>query len=204
MGGALLATVVALSSSQAAERLASVSTLVQRLGAAGRGEAALTQTVVAEGETLRADRGRIALEPPDRMRIDFRSSGEQVTMRADGGEWIQPSLQQLLILRPEQAQAVVATWRALLGGGADSYRERARGPRRYRLIPRSPGGEGADSLDVELGSNGLPRRVELWVGEQRWRLTLSRWTFAKPKGAASFTLRAPAGYSVFEWPSDGK
>jgi hypothetical protein len=188
------------SSAWAAKPLTSVSTLVKKLQTSGRGEATLTQTVVASGETLRADRGRLSLEPPDRMRIDFKTSGEQVTMRADGGEWMQPSLRQLLVLRPEQAQAVVATWRAFLDGGAATYREISRGPRRYRLVPLSESEGSADSIDVELGSDQLPRRLQMWVGEQHWWLTLGSWTFAKPKGSTAFTLRAPAGYSVFEWP----
>jgi len=183
-----------------AERLVSVARLVGRLQRAGRGEAALTQEVLSGGETLRSDRGRIVLEPPDRMRIDFRTSGERVTMRADGGEWIQPSLRQLLILRPEQAQAVVTTWRSFLAGGASAYRERPLGARVYRLIPKTTIDQGADSLDVELGSDGLPDHVSLWVGDQRWKLRLSGWTFGKARGPSAFTLRAPPGYSVFNWP----
>jgi outer membrane lipoprotein-sorting protein len=200
--GSLLALVAFLGVSPAlgAAPLASVATLVKRLQTSGRGEATLTQTVVASGETLRADRGRLSLEPPDRMRIDFKSSGEQVTMRADGGEWIQPSLRQLLVLRPDQAQAVVSAWQAFLDGGAGTYRETSRGSRRYRLIPLQPGEGSADSIDVEVGADQLPRRLQLWIGDQRWWLTLSSWTFAKPKGSVAFTLRAPAGYSVFEWP----
>lgn len=195
-----LLAVLGVSPALAAAPLSSVATLVKRLQTSGRGEAMLTQTVVASGETLRADRGRLSLEPPDRMRIDFKSSGEQVTMRADGGEWIQPSLRQLLVLRPDQAQAVVSTWRAFLDGGAGTYRETSRGARRYRLTPLRPDEGSADSIDVEVGADKLPRRLELWIGDQRWWLTLSSWTFAKPKGSAAFTLRAPAGYSVFEWP----
>jgi hypothetical protein len=196
---ALSMALLGASPASATERLASVSPLIQRLQRAGRGEAVITQTVVSAAETLRSERGTLVLEPPDRLRIDFRS-GERVTMRGDGGEWIQPSLRQLLILRPEQAQTVLVTWRAFLDGGAGAYRERARGARRYRLVPLASDEAGADSLDVQLGPDGLPRRLELWVGDQRWWLTLSRWTFAKPKGVAAFTLRAPPGYSVFQWP----
>jgi len=180
--------------------LASTNALMKRLGSAGRGEAHMTQTIMAESETVRADRGRIALEPPDRLRIDFEDSGERITMRGDGGEWLQPSLKQLLILRPSQAQAVVATWRAFLDGGASAYHERARGQGRYRLTPARPAESDADSIDVELGPDGLPRRVDLWVADQRWRLVLQGWTFAKAKGSSSFRLRAPAGYATFEWP----
>ncbi len=187
-------------SADASGRLAAVGPLVERLRSSGHAEAAMSQTVLSEGETLRVDRGRLALEPPDRMRIDYRDSGERVTMRADGGEWIQPSLKQLLILRPEQAQAVVAAWRAFLDGGAGAYRERAQGAGRYRLTPLGASATGADSLDVELGRDRLPRRIDLWVGDQRWALALSRWTFGRPRGSSAFTLRAPAGYSVLQWP----
>jgi len=201
-GGALVALLALFGvtpSFAASTPLTSVSTLMKKLEASGRGEVTMTQTVISEGETLRADRGKLSLEPPDRMRVDFKS-GERVTMRADGGEWMQPSLRQLLILRPEQAQAVVSTWRAFLDGGRDSYRETARGSRKYRLIPISPDESSADSIEVELGTDRLPRRLQLWIGDQRWWLTLSSWAFAKPKGATAFTLRAPSGYSVFEWP----
>ena len=196
----LVLAILAHTSAFAATPLPSVSALVKRLQTSGRGEATLAQTVVSAGETLRADRGRLSLEPPDRMRIDFQTSGEKVTMRADGGEWIQPSMKQLLKLRPEQAQAAVSTWRAFMDGGAATYRETARGSRRYRLVPLEPSDGTADSIDVELGADGLPRRLQLWIADQRWLLTLGSWTFGKPKGSPAFTLRAPSGYSVFEWP----
>jgi len=197
---AVLAAASCGASPSAGTPLASTASLVARLGRTGHGEARLVQTVVAQGETLRADRGRVALEPPDRLRLDFAASGERITMRGDGGEWLQPAMKQLLILRPEQAQTVVATWRAFLDGGAGAYRERALGPRRYRLIPIADANADADSLEVELGPDRLPRRVQIWVQDQRWWLTLSSWSFGRPKGPTAFTVRAPAGYAVLEWP----
>jgi hypothetical protein len=173
--------------------------LSERLQRHGRADARLTQTVVAAGETLRSDRGRLALEPPDRLRLDF-TSGERVTLRGDGGEWLQPQLEQLLVFRPEQSQTVVGLWRAFLGGGGSAYGERALGSRRYRLVAREPAAGEPDSLEVTLGRDGLPARVEAWAGDQRWVLALRGWAFARPRGAEAFRLRAPAGYSVFEWP----
>lgn len=160
----------------------------------------MVQTVLAEGETLRADRGKVALELPDCLRLDFTRSGERVTMRGDGGEWLQPALEQLLVLRPEQAQTAVGLWRAFLDGGRRGYDERRRGPGRYQLVPREPGAGEPDSLEVRLSRDGLPARIEAWSGGQRWAFDLSRWTFSRPRGAGAFTLRAPTGFSVFEWP----
>jgi hypothetical protein len=182
------------------ERPTSTAALVSRLTRAGHGEARLAQTVMAAGESLRSDRGRLTLEPPDRLRLDFAGSGERITMRGDGGEWLQPATRQLLVLRPEQAQAVVSMWRAFLTGGGEAYGERALGGRRYRLVARRPDPGLPDSLAIELGADGLPARIRAWTGDQQWTLQLSGWSFGRARGAAHFTLRAPAGYAVFEWP----
>ena len=187
-----------------AQRPAATRTLADRLTRVGRGEARITQTVTAVGETLRTDRGRLTLEPPDRLRLDFSGSGERVTMRGDGGEWLQPATRQLLILKPDQSQAVVGMWRAFLSAGSEEFIETTLGPRRYRLTPRDAEAGWPDSVVVRLGPDRLPTRIEAWTGEQRWLLALSGWSFGRARGPEAFRLRAPSGYTVFEWPSDDR
>jgi hypothetical protein len=201
MKGWLVAALpLVIATQAAAEPPAATRALVERLKRSGRAEARLVQTVTAAGETLRADRGRVALEHPDRLRLDFTGSGERVTMRGDGGEWLQPSLRQLFVLRAEQAQTVVALWRAFLGDRERSYDEREVRPRVYRLVPRVPDPTEPDSLEVRLGVDRLPSHVVAWSGDQRWSLALAGWKLTRPRGAEAFTLRAPPGYEVFEWP----
>mgnify|MGYP001195749181 CR=1 FL=1 len=76
--------------------LASTRTLVAKLAGSGRGEARVT---VSRGDPLggpdRVDEGRLALEPPDRVRLDFGATGERIALRGDGGEWVQPATRPL-------------------------------------------------------------------------------------------------------------
>jgi hypothetical protein len=174
--------------------------LAARLKSAGRAEANLIQTVLAGGETLRSDRGRVALETPDRMRLDFTKSGEKLTVRGDGGEWLQPAARQLLVLRAEQALAAMGLGQVLLGGRDGAFVERALGGGRYRLVARSADPGMPDSILVRLGPDRLPRRIEAWIGDQRFVLALSGWTFSRPRGREAFTLRAPPGYAVLQAP----
>jgi hypothetical protein len=173
--------------------------LAARLSAAGRAEARLVQTVVAAGETLRADRGRLALEVPDRLRLEF-AGGERLTVRGDGGEWLQPAARQLLVLRPDQALAAVGLWQVLLEGREDAFAEQPLGGGRYRLVARAGDGSLPDSLVLQLGRDHLPRRIDAWVGDQRLALALSGWRFARARGREAFLLRAPAGYAVLPAP----
>jgi hypothetical protein len=183
-----------------AEGPAATRRLAERLLASGRAEARLTQTVLAAGETLRADRGRLTLEKPDRMRLDFTRSGERLTVRGDGGEWLQPAARQLLVLRAEQALAAVGLWQILLDGRDDAFSERSLGGGRYRLVARGRDAGLPDSIVVKLGPDRLPRRLDAWMGDQRFVLALSGWSFSRPRGRAAFVLRAPPGYAVLEAP----
>jgi len=183
-----------------AEGPAATRRLAARLVASGRAEARLIQTVLAAGETLRADRGRLTLETPDRLRLDFTRSGERLTVRGDGGEWLQPAARQLLVLRAEQALAAVGLWQILLDGREEAFTERALGGGRYRLVARNRDPSLPDSIVVKLGPDRLPRRIDAWVGDQRFVLALLGWGFSRPKGRAAFVLRAPPGYAVLEAP----
>jgi hypothetical protein len=94
----------------------------------------------------------------------------------------------------------VSIWKTFLAGGGQAFHERALGAGRYRLVARDSSSGLPDSVQVQQGADGLPQRIELWVGEERWSLRLSRWTFARARGDSAFKLRAPAGYQVFDWP----
>ena len=194
--------VFVLAAAQAAAATASLQAtkpLVDRLSRSGHAETRIGQTISSEGETLRSARGRLSLEPPDRLRIDF-DGGEKVTMRKDGGEWIQPGVRQMLVLKPGQAQAAVSIWRTFLSGGAQAFHERVLGARRFQLVSRDTSSGLPDSVQVEQGADRLPARIELWVGGEQWSLHLSRWTFAHARGDSAFKLHAPSGYQVFDWP----
>ena len=179
---------------------AATRTLVQRLKAAGRGEARITQTTPdPTGGPARVDRGTLTLEPPDRARIDFHASGEALTVRADGGEWLQPAARQMLRLSPEQAAEAARIW-SILVAGHDAFAERKLGPRRYALLPRA-GEASVDSAWIELDQAGLPARAELFA-ETVGKVTVvfSGWTFGRPRGAAAFRLEAPAGFAIVDLP----
>jgi len=177
----------------------STRTLVARLGASGRGEAKLTQTSPdPTGGPARVDRGTIALEPPDRARIDY-STGEALTVREDGGEWLQPSASQMLVLRPEQASEAARIWSILTAGGA-SFAERRLGARRYALLPQEEGAS-VDSAWIEVDAAGLPTRADLFTWSLgKVTITFGPWKFGRARGDSAFTLKAPAGYQVVDLP----
>ena len=80
--------------------LESSRALVRSLAQRGRAEATLRYVVAsAPGSAPRSVRATLALEPPDRARLDVPATGEKITLRGDGGEWLQPSMKQLIKLR---------------------------------------------------------------------------------------------------------
>ncbi len=182
-----------------AEPLGCTRALLERLGRSGRAEAGIVQS--AEGP-IGADRqrGRIVLEPPDRLRLDYPATGERLTVRRDGGEWLQPAARQMLILRPEQAQRAARTWRVLQGAGSGLFEERRLGEQNFALVARSGGNTLAESLWVALGPDGYPAKLEVRSGDVRWIWRFSGWRFARPRGPNAFTLRAPTGFAVVEMP----
>lgn len=171
----------------------------RRLAAAGRAEASLTRrfTDPLGGEEV-VMHGRLALEPPDRARIEFDETGERVTLRGDGGEWLQPQLEQMLTFGESGAMGALRWW--TLFGGAAGHRagERRIGPREW-VITMPASGVAGDSARVALDPAGLPRRIVI-VEEAGAPVTytLERWTFTKPRGRRAFVLEAPEGYEVFE------
>lgn len=201
----VLALVLALAlpsgTAAAAGGLAATRVLVAKL-AAGRGEAAI---VVARADPMggpdRVERGRITLEPPDRVRLDFAASGERITLRGDGGEWIQPGARQMVRLDAAQAGMAGWLWEVFLKGGTTDFGERMVGVRRLVLQPRDRDSGLPDSITVVLDPRGLPAQVAFadpGGGETRYRF--QGWSFARARGAGAFRLSAPRGYAVLDLP----
>ena len=144
-------------------------------------------------------RGALAVEPPDLARLDVAGTGERITLREDGGEWLQPAVHQLVILKPRHSVGAMRWWRLLAGGTGAS--ERKLGAGRYRLVVASSPTADADSADVSLGSGGLPERLELDDGAGgRLVYRLSGWKFTPARGAAAFRIVAPPGTETVELP----
>ncbi len=171
-----------------------------RLRAEGHAECRFVR-IVTDSWTGRPTRtpGRIALEPPDRARLDFPTTGERVTLRGDGGEWLQPRLRQLVAFGPARAGDARRWWQLLIDGSAPGIDVSAR-PGRRLLLVSTGGGVGPDSASLELDAAGLPTRLGVEDGAQQVEYRFSRWTFGPPRGTAMFQQRAPAEYERVEMP----
>jgi hypothetical protein len=180
-----------------AAALESSRALVDQLRRAGRAETTLDWTILGTLGEPAPQRGQLALEPPSFARLDVPRTGERITLRPDGGEWLQPQLHQMIRLSPKHAGAAMRWWRLLAGGEGAS--ERKLGTGRYRLVVGA-GTSGADSADVTLDSRGLPSRLRLGEGEDAQEYRLSGWRFVKARGEREFRLSAPAGVEVVELP----
>ena len=182
--------------------LTATRALVAKLKAAGRGEASIT---VVQSDPLggpdHVQAGRLALEPPDRVRLDFTATGERVALRGDGGEWIQPQARQMLRLEREQAGMVAWLWEILLQGGTRGFGERVAGPRRFVLEPRDRDAGLPEAITVEIDPRGLPVEIEFAeLAGATTRYRFKGWRFARPHGPAGFTLTAPRGYGTVQVP----
>jgi hypothetical protein len=185
----------------AGARLVSTRALLAGLRAHGRAEA----EVRLEREnplTGRADaaRGRLALEQPGYARLEFPATGECLTLREDGGDWLQPAPRQLVRAGARAAGVAMRWWAALLDSGA-AFREQPLGGRGYRVAPLGAGADQAIAQRVWLGTDGLPARVEIATeaGETQ-RYVLRRWRFTRARGRAGFVLAAPPGFETVELP----
>jgi hypothetical protein len=181
--------------------LQSTRALIARLRAAGRAEVTVATTVEdLFGGKPRTARGRLALELPHRARLDF-PDGEHLTLREDGGDWLQPRTRQLLRSGPASAEAALRWSVVLLESRSGNVLERALGGRAFELSPA-----GADSLQgqrqrVWLGPDGLPVRLEIGTpGGERRAYRLSGWRFARARGRTAFVLSAPAGFETVDLP----
>ena len=187
-------------SARPAAPLEASAALATRLAASGRGTARLERH--ERDPFTRAPvitRAGLALEPPDRARLDF-DTGERVTLRADGGEWLQPQLGQLLRFSGDQSEAALRWWRLLLPGEAAHFREVAAGTRRWLVLaPQSAGF--ADSAWVELDRSGLPARLAFRdASGESVSVAFRDWRFARARGRAAFVLTAPPGVQTIELP----
>lgn len=196
--GAALLMVVVIQTPAASATPRALAALRSRLTAAGRAEVSVSQVVTTAADTVRQLRGHLALELPDRVRVEDTASGERLTARGDGGEWLQPALKQMLILRADQAGQVASVWRMLLDASG-RIDERSLGQGRYVLHPRFPDAP-VDSIWLQVRSDGLPVKVRASAGEEQWALQFGTWKFKKPRGAAAFKLSAPSDFTVLEWP----
>lgn len=176
--------------------------MLERLKKSGRAETRFTRTLVdpLSGKP-QSTRGDLALELPMRVKIAFPSTKEQVTLREDGGEWLQPALQQLLVLGPERAAGARRWWDALLAEPGSKVKAKPAGVRRYELsLSESKPGD-TDRAWVTLDAQGLPRDLEIDEGgEEPTRYRFEGWRFTKARGRAGFVLRAPSGIEVVEMP----
>ncbi len=197
----LLALTVAAAPRVEAPSLESTRALLARLRAAGRAEAAIETTVEdLLGDRPRTVRGRLALELPHRARLDFRG-GESLTLREDGGDWLQPGTRQLLRSGPRSAEGAMRWSAVLLESGPERIRERRLGGGGFELTPSGADSALGERQRVWLGANGLPVRLEaVTAGGERRTYRLSGWRFGRARGRSAFVLRAPAGYEVVDLP----
>jgi hypothetical protein len=181
--------------------LESTRALLERLRATGRAEATIETTVEdpVAGSSRRMH-GRLALELPHRARLDL-DGGEILTLREDGGDWLQPGTAQLLRSGPRSV-APALRWSALLLASApDSVHERALPGGGFEL--RAAGADSAVAAvqRVWLGAGGFPARLEVEdAGGERRTWLLRGWRFSHARGRDGFVLSAPRGITVVDLP----
>jgi outer membrane lipoprotein-sorting protein len=177
--------------------------LAAGLARTGRAEATLSWSVIGPpGSATQSLHGSLAVEPPDRARLDVSGTGERITLRADGGEWLQPELKQFVKLTPRHSVAAMRWWRLLAGSTAAGLAsERKLAAAHFRLLIMATPEAAADSADVWLDAHGLPAKLVLadgMGGQSSYKL--SGWRFTHAKGVAAFRLEAPPGMETVELP----
>jgi hypothetical protein len=178
---------------------ASTRALLAGLRSAGRAEAALRLDRL-DPLTGRASvlRGRLILELPGLARLEL-ADGERLTLREDGGDWLQPATRQLVRAGRRSAAGALMWWGVLLDPEGAGAVERRTGARSYALTYAGAGA--ARTQRIELGPDGLPSRLTVEADEsERIEYRLSRWRFVRSRGRADFVLEAPAGFEVVELP----
>jgi len=185
----------------AARTPASARALAAGLKGRHRAEADLAYSLEDPlGGKPRSIRGKLALEPPDRIRLDFSSTGESVALRGDGGEWLQPATHQLIRIPKDRAVAALDWGRVLLPSAGTTFREDSLAPRRYRFSPLEPDAA-ASAVLVELDARGLPARLTIEnAGADSTLYHFSNWRFTSARGASAYRLAAPKGYDVVDLP----
>ncbi len=198
-----LAAMFATGAAMATGRPAFNSTraLLARIRAAGRAEATVETAVedLLSGKA-RTVRGRLALELPHFARLEL-PEGETLTLREDGGDWLQPRNRQLVRSGPNSAAPALRWSALLLESGSTDIRERAIDARGYELVATGADSASAERQRVWLGAQGYPVRLEIVnPGGERRVYRLSGWRFARARGRAAFVLRAPPGFEAVDLP----
>ncbi len=179
-----------------------MGTLGRRLAASGRGEVSFERTAPDPfGGAPTRIAGRLALEPPDQAELRFPATGERLTLRADGGEWLQPGLEQLVRFERHHASSALRWWQAVLGARADDLVRRSVGNREWLLIAPAAKGIPADSVRVRFSAQGLPERLEVHEGSDTPSVyAFGAWKFSRARGASAFVVEAPKGFAVVPAP----
>jgi hypothetical protein len=145
-------------------------------------------------------RGVLALEAPRFASLRFGATGEALTLRADGGDWLQPKLHQLVRAGPRSAAAGLRWW-GVLADAAAPVRERALGGGRFALVPEAGDSSGIGEARLTLDAAGMPARLEIVEAGSPGRVfRLTHWKRVRPRGARAFHLEPPHGYEVVELP----
>jgi hypothetical protein len=185
----------------AAPKLVSTRALLAKLPGGGRAEADLRTTIEDPlGGPAQDVRGKLTLERPRYARLDF-PSGERMTLREDGGDWLQPRTRQLIRGGPDAVAEAVRWWGVLLESAGDRFVERPLGKGGYELRAADADSSSATRQRVWLGGDGLPARLEVVTPDgttRTWRL--QNWRFGHARGRPAFVLAPPRGYEVVELP----
>jgi hypothetical protein len=196
---AACALLVAALAAAPASALEASAKLGRQLREAGRAEVSLRYDLpAAPGAQPRPVAGSLALEPPDRVRLDVPASGERLVASGEGGAWLQPATKQLLRFGPRQAAPALRWWRVLLGA-SEGVRERRVAQGQYVLVLADRSGV-ADSATVWLDSHGLPARLAVGGPDDTVTYRLNGWRFTRAHGAQAFRLAAPTGYETVDLP----
>ncbi len=198
LGATALFAVLIIPNGAAATPTASrLGGFLAQLAKSGRAEVRIERRAAGGATDDTPLRGRVVLEPPDRVRVDFEGTGERVTLRSDAGEWLQPRLRQLVRLGPARAREALRWWDLLLGPTRAGFTERALDDRRVLLVRAAS----ADSVWVTLDGRDRPARLEVAIeGGGRDVFRLGRWSFGAPRGTRDFVIAPPAGYEVVDLP----
>ena len=198
---AAFATLAGLAGIVAAATSASspAATFADKLRRSGRAETRIERQAAdpMSGEK-HVEKGKLVLELPDRVSITFSRTGERLTLRGDGGEWLQPPLKQMITLDSTRAAAARRWWRLLVSGDAQGLDVQRRSAKNYDIVWSGNG----DPLHVglELGSSNLPSRLQYEEAGGQVSYHFLGWAFGARRGAAEFRQKAPAGYTVSPLP----
>jgi hypothetical protein len=175
--------------------------LGRRLQAAGRAEVRFERNAPDPfGGAATKIAGRLALESSNRAELRFPSTGERLTLREDGGEWLQPELRQMIVFQKRHASAALRWWQAVLGA-AEKLERRRVGEREWVVLAPATRGIPADSIRVRLSRDGLPERIEVNEGLPEPAVyAFTSWKFTRPLGRSAFVVEAPESYEVVPMP----